>query len=140
MSEYISKTLRDAVWERASGCCEYCRIHNEDSFYSHEVDHIIPKKHGGKSAIDNLALACYFCNRYKGADIGSVDPITRNFARFFNPRTQKWEEHFKIAGGRIIPLTPTGKVTAIILKLNNPKRIVERELLIKLGYYPRSKF
>jgi len=42
---YISELLRRQVIERADERCEYCYIHQQDSLYAHEVDHIIPVKH-----------------------------------------------------------------------------------------------
>ncbi len=33
----------------------------------------------------NLALACPYCNRYKGTDLGSLDPETGQLTPFFNP-------------------------------------------------------
>lgn len=70
---YISQTLRKEVIERAKSCCEYCLVHQEDSLYTHEVDHIIPEKHRGDTVLDNLCLACFECNRFKGSDFGSFD-------------------------------------------------------------------
>ena len=62
-SSLIPAELRRLVIERASGHCEYCRIHQDVSIYSHEVDHIIALKHGGQTRADNLALSCLSCNR-----------------------------------------------------------------------------
>ena len=56
--------------------------------------------------------------------------------RFFNPRQDRWEEHFQIQNGEIIPLTDVGEVTATILGFNAPQRIEERQLLIALGTWP----
>jgi len=136
MSEFISPELRKAVWMRASSCCEYCRIHADDSYYPHEIDHILPKKHGGLNDFDNLALSCFFCNRYKGSDFGSIDPLSKKFTEFFNPRIQKWSEHFRLEDNRIIGTSPTGRVTILILRLNHERRLTEREFLIKIGRYP----
>jgi 5-methylcytosine-specific restriction endonuclease McrA len=44
----IPSSLRQLVIERAQGKCEYCLIHQDDSIYSHEVDHVIARKHGGQ--------------------------------------------------------------------------------------------
>ena len=55
---------------------------------------------------------------------------------FFNPRAQVWSEHFRLEGAVIAPLTPIGRVTALILQFNHPDRILERELLIRAGQYP----
>jgi hypothetical protein len=34
------------------------------------------QKHGGLPTLQNPALACFDCNRFKGSDIGSVDPAS----------------------------------------------------------------
>jgi 5-methylcytosine-specific restriction endonuclease McrA len=68
-STSISAELRRLVIQRASGHCEYCLIHQDVSIYSHEVDHIIALKHGGKTHAENLAFCCLSCNRYKGCEL-----------------------------------------------------------------------
>ena len=76
------------------GKCEYCLIHQDFSIYSHEVDHAVAVKHGGSSTEENLVLACLSCNRYKGSDLTSIDPITKEITSLFNPRSHKWSNHF----------------------------------------------
>lgn len=85
---------------------------------------------------DNLAFACQHCNRHKGTDLGSLDPESRTLTPLFNPRTQVWHEHFALDGARIVARTSTGRVTIAILQLNHPRRVLEREGLIRLGRYP----
>ena len=34
---YIPEALRRLVAERAGGCCEYCRLHEDDTFFTHFV-------------------------------------------------------------------------------------------------------
>jgi len=133
---YISPALRQMVHERADGRCEYCLYPQELSFLAFEVEHIIAEKHGGTTTMDNLALACPYCNRFKGTDLGSLDPETGRLVPFFNPRTQQWADHFRLDGARIVPLTPEGRVTAAILQLNHADRILERQRLIQVGKYP----
>jgi hypothetical protein len=101
------------------------------------MDHIISRKHGGQSESDNLAYACLRCNAWKGSDVGSVDPETGAFASLFNPRRQRWDDHFVLRVAVIEPLTAEGKATARLLKLNLDKRLVERQLLAAVGRYPR---
>ena len=136
MPETIPSTLRRLVFARAEGRCEYCLLPQAAVVYRHEPDHIIPRQHGGKTTADNLALACTRCNRYKGPNVGSFDPETGNLVPFFNPRTQTWTDHFRLDGPVICPLTPEGRVTVKILRLNDPLRIEEREALIEIGLYP----
>jgi hypothetical protein len=98
MTSYISIELRRLVESRANHLCEYCLIHEEDTFLGCQVDHIIAEKHSGPTNADNLSLACTFCNRAKGTDIGSIAPSTGEFTRFFNPRTDHWSDHFQLSG------------------------------------------
>ncbi len=115
-STYVPTALRRMVTEGAAGCCEYCRYPQEVGFLTFEIEHIISEKHGGSTTAENLALACPFCNRAKGTDLGSLDPKTGVLTPFFNPRMERWHEHFAIdATGHILPPTPEGRVTVLIL-------------------------
>jgi len=138
MTRWISAELRQTIIDRAKRMCEYCLITEADTFYGCEVDHIISLKHDGTSDVGNLAYACALCNRAKGTDIGSVS-TSGEFTRFFNPRTDRWSEHFRIEGATILPLTPIGEVTARILGFNESARIHERNELMRLGRYPGSR-
>jgi hypothetical protein len=132
---YVPTVLRQMVRERASERCEYCLYPEETAFLAFEVEHIIAEKHGGATTVDNLALACPYCNRFKGTDLGSLDPETGQLTPFFDPRTQRWADHFRLDGARIVPLTPEGRVTVAILQLNHPDRILERQYLIQIEKY-----
>ena len=127
----IPPALRQLVFERARGRCEYCLIHQDVSIYSHEIDHIIAEKHGGATEADNLALSCMLCNKHKGSDLASIDPETGEIVPLYHPRQDKWHEHFQLNGAEFIPLTPKGRVTIRLLQLNRPDRIEERKLLIE---------
>ena len=136
MSSYVSEELRRFVANRAERLCEYCLIHEDDTFFGCEIDHIISLKHSGPTEVTNLAYACSFCNRNKGSDIASVSAITGELVRLFNPRGDLWTEHFRLEGSRIEPLTSVGEATARILKFNASERVLEREALIAIGQYP----
>lgn len=122
--------------DRASRACEYCLIHEDDSGYVHHIDHIISLKHHGTSVADNLAFACILCNRYKGSDIATMDPVTGEVVRLFNPRKDLWLHHFELNGPVIRPLTNIAEATIRVLKLNTPVSIEERRVLQLLGNYP----
>lgn len=55
--------IRLAVLERDCYTCQYCRAP------ATEVDHIVPRKHGGGEDMDNLVASCVRCNRSKGAGV-----------------------------------------------------------------------
>ncbi|WP_445250916.1 HNH endonuclease [Microcoleus sp. OTE_8_concoct_300] len=135
-SSLIPAELRRLVIERSSGHCEYCLIHQDISIYSHEVDQIIALKHGGQTRADNLALSCLSCNRYKGSDLATIDPINDEIVPLFNPRRQVWDEHFLLNEARIEGITQIGQATSRLLKLNAPNRILERQVLINQRGYP----
>ncbi len=128
MSTFIPASLRQAVTDRARGRCEYC-CKPQVTFYPHEVDHVIAKKHGGNTTLDNLAFSCFECNRHKGSDLASIDPQTDKITPLFNPRSQQWREHFRFDSASIIPLTPEGRTTVFLRRLNEEERLEERTAL-----------
>ena len=125
----VSESLRRFVAARAGFRCEYCHLDEETRIRRIKWIHIISRKHGGLSDSENLAYACLRCNAWKGTDIGSLDPRTREFVSLFNPRHQRWQDHFELRGAVIESLTVAGEVTARLLKLNLDKRVIERKLL-----------
>jgi HNH endonuclease len=126
---YVSASLRRLVTKRSGDKCEYCQFPQALSLFGFEMEHIIAEKHDGITEADNLALSCPCCNRFKGTDLGSIDPETQQLTPFFHPRLQQWLDHFKVDKGIIIPLTPEGRVTAKILQFNLLERILERNQL-----------
>ena len=135
---YVSAELREQVYKRANGCCEYCLIPEMAVLFTHQVDHIIAEKHGGLTEAFNLALACVLCNKYKGSDIASIDVETDEVVRLFHPRRDVWKDHFVLSAGKIKPLSAIGRVTLNLLQCNRAERISERELLIQAGVLQNS--
>ncbi|WP_026072594.1 HNH endonuclease [Nodosilinea nodulosa] len=134
---YVSAALRQLVTQRAGNRCEYCLFPQKATLFTFEMEHIVAEKHGGATLADNLALACPYCNRAKGTDLGSIDPVTNKLTPFFNPRTQRWQEHFQLSDeAEIVPLTPEGRVTTNILQLNDSERRLERQQLFIAKQYP----
>lgn len=138
MKQRVSSALRRLVQTRAHGRCEYCLIHEDDTHFPHQPDHIIAQKHRGPTCDDNLAWACYLCNLLKGSDLASVDIETGHIERLFNPRIDLWIEHFRLEAGRIVPLTPIGRVTEYLLQFNQPQSVQERRWLMEAGRYPNG--
>jgi hypothetical protein len=132
----IGDALRLLVANRAGWRCEYCRLRDLDSYFSHQFDHIISSKHGGQSIFANLAYTCVRCNVFKGTDVGSINPQNGKLVAFFNPRRERWASHFVLRGAVIEPLTAEGAATARVLQFNLDKRVAERRLLIAFGRYP----
>ena len=58
-----------------------------------------------------------------------MDPTTGELTRLFTPRTDTWNQHFRLQAGRIIGLTPVGRTTVSVLNMHRPDRVrVRREL------------
>jgi hypothetical protein len=124
----IGAALRELVRSRAAGLCEYCGIPEQLTLSEHEIDHVIALKHAGQTVVENLALCCAVCNRYKGSDIASIDPDSGEVTPLFHPRRNSWDEHFEMRHGEIRGLTACGRTTARLLRLNSPMRIRERQI------------
>jgi diadenosine tetraphosphate (Ap4A) HIT family hydrolase len=60
----LSGSVRYEVFKRAKFRCELCGTSAEEKAL--EVDHIVPRKHGGKDALENLQALCWQCNANKG--------------------------------------------------------------------------
>lgn len=86
----MSDELWEFVWDRAERRCEYCRLPQSATITPHEVDHIRSKKHNGETTAENLALACFYCNSFKGPNVSGFDPLTDSLSRLYNPRTDDW--------------------------------------------------
>jgi hypothetical protein len=124
------------VWRRAGDCCEYCRLPQEFERPPFQIDHIIARKHQGPSTADNLALSCLHCNSFKGTDIATLAPLTRKLTPLFNPRRQVWSRHFRWEDAYLTGRTPIGAATVVLLKINDPFRVILREALIAEGVFP----
>ena len=93
----ITPAVRLAVTERAGNRCEYCAIHQDDEPWTRfQVEHVIPRQHGGRDDLWNLALACLHCNVHKGPNLSGIDPETNKIEPLFNPRTDTWADHFQL--------------------------------------------
>ena len=72
----ISSKLRFEVFKRDGFTCRYCG--KKTPAVVLEVDHIIPRSKGGEDEIENLATACFACNRGKGAGLLENHPEERD--------------------------------------------------------------
>jgi len=91
------------------------------------VEHIIPSSMGGDSEEANLAWCCPSCNLHKSSNMEAIDPISGNLVTLYNPRRDKWEEHFEWAKYQLGGRTPTGRATVNALHLNHPRRVLIRQ-------------
>lgn len=136
----VSNEQKRLVRQRAGNCCEYCRLSQSGQLVSFQIDHIIAVKHDGTDEDDNLCLACYDCNIYKGSDVAALDPLTRAATRLYDPRQQVWDEHFTLnPDATISGLTPEGRTTVRVLRINDMERVNQRFGEMAVGDYPCKK-
>lgn len=130
----VASELERFVFERAAGCCEYCRVPQFAYGAPFQLDHIVARQHRGRTVQENLAAACYHCNLHKGPNIASLDPPgTGELVRLFNPRIDVWSEHFQWEGANLVGLTPIGRATVMVLAINDPLPLAVRESLLLEG-------
>jgi hypothetical protein len=116
----IPAALTRLVFLRAGNRCEYCGLSQLGQEATFHIDHVVPRAADGPTTEDNLALACVSCSLRKGARQTAPDPETAELAPVYNPRTQRWADHFRWDGERVVPLTPTGRATVAALGMNRP--------------------
>jgi len=126
------------IREQAGIRCGYCLTSAAITGQPLSIEHLIPVARGGTSDEINLWLSCRRCNEYKGTQIEAWDDITKTVVSLFNPRQQKWLDHFKWSdnGTLIIGLTPCGRATVNALKLNNEDIVKARMLWVSVGWHP----
>ncbi len=129
----MNQVLVQQVWRRAGNRCEYCRIPHPHYRLPFQVDHIIARQHGGTTILENLAMACYHCNRFKGPNIAGIDPDSGDLVRLFHPRGDTWADHFRWDGARIVGQTAIGRVTVHVLSMNADDLLRLRVELLEEG-------
>ena len=130
----MDESVRTQVRARAGGGCEYCRLMQDaQPWASFHVEHIRPRQHQGTDALDNLCLACGHCNRFKGPNLASIDPVTEQLTPLFNPRTDAWHDHFSLVEHRILGQSAIGRVTVALLNMNAANRVQLRMELANEG-------
>jgi hypothetical protein len=132
----VDRRIEEQIWLRAHSRCEYCHFPSEFAEYPFHIDHIVAKKHGGETEPKNLALSCFYCNTSKGPNIAGVDPQTKDLTPLFNPREHSWQEHFRWDGPYLNGLTAIGRVTLVVLNINEPAAINVRRFLMSEDLYP----
>ena len=128
--------LRGSLSERAGAKCEYCHMPEGFTTLRFQQDHVIARKHRGAKILDNLAWSCADGNAYKGSDLSGLDPETGKLERLFNPRTDRWQEHFDWNGAVLVAKTATGRVTVSLLQINREERLAVRRELMAAGLFP----
>jgi 5-methylcytosine-specific restriction endonuclease McrA len=120
----MDPATRAAVRARAEDRCEYCeRPQATSPLVPLQIEHIVPRKHHGSDDAENLALACAECNLHKGSDLTGIDPDSGDVTPLFNPRRDRWDEHFGWDGLLIVGRSAVGRTTVRLLQLNAPARL-----------------
>ena len=134
----IHTRIREKVRSRAAKCCEYCKSQDKYSPHTFTIDHIVPACFNGTAEMNNLAYACFLCNRLKSNKFKVYDRSTDNWIPLFNPRKDSWDDHFvwDSKATRMIGITSVGRFTIRELKLNRKKLIEYRNCLIPFGLHP----
>ena len=124
----VPASLAVKVRARAAHRCEYCRLPEMATQSSFEVEHIIPLKHEGPTTFDNLAFACFHCNRHKGVNLCGLHSNTGKLVRLFDPRRDDWNRHFRLLDGRMTGRTDIGRITVHVLQMNKLEQVQLRKL------------
>jgi len=134
----VPRPLRERVAAMAGYRCGYCRTPESIAGFRLSIEHIIPEAKGGQTVEGNLWLACHACNEFKGARLHLQDPVSGKRVRLWNPRRQKWPDHFAWSedGTEILGLTPCGRATIAGLQLNRPELVAARSLWVQVGWWP----
>jgi hypothetical protein len=140
----ISDEIRQIIRERAKYICEYCHSSERLSANRFTIDHVIPKSLGGSDETNDLALACRRCNERRYNFVAGLDPETQAIVPLFNPRQQKWEDHFVWIGQGVVieGITPIYRATCLRLDLNDMRYLendsirATRRFWIKTGLHP----
>jgi 5-methylcytosine-specific restriction endonuclease McrA len=134
----ITPQIKQQVRLRAKNCCEYCFSQEKFATHSFSVEHIKPLSKGGNNNPDNLALSCQGCNNHKYNKTEGKDPVSGAIISLYDPRQQNWQEHFSWNQDYtlIIGLTPRGRATVEVLRLNREGLVNLRRILYAMGEHP----
>jgi hypothetical protein len=128
VSVYISADLRRQIRARFANCCAYCRTDEALSVAIFEFEHIVPRSAGGTTV----------CNRWKADRTTATDPTTQQDIPLFHPQQDNWTDHFAWSEGSttIIGLTPVGRATISLLRMNRPQLTRVRRMWVAMGEHP----
>jgi hypothetical protein len=129
----MATSLRTAVRQRARGLCEYCRLPESCTSLPHGIDHIRARKHRGPTSLRNTCFACAYCNSAKGSNPAGYDPVSDELVLLFNPRMDRWADHFEWRGAALLGKSKRGRATIEVLRINAEERVAHRRLLRSIG-------
>jgi 5-methylcytosine-specific restriction endonuclease McrA len=138
VSVYISVDLRRQIRAQFGNHCAYCRTSEALSVAIFEFEHIVPLSTGGATVLENLCLSCPTCNRWKANRTTAAEPETRQIVPLFHPRQNNWMDHFAWSedSTTILGLTPTGRATISMFRMNRPQLVRLRRMWAVMGEHP----
>ena len=134
----ISELLQLQVRQQSNFLCEYCHASENWQYVKFTVDHIKPRSIGGDDSFENLALACFHCNRRKTNRSLAIDPESNESVSLFNPRQNNWNKEFIWSSSELYLLgqTAIGRATIAALDLNRDRVIAIRQADRDIGRHP----
>lgn len=117
--------------------CAHCHTAEQWQYVAFNIDHVVPLVAGGADTPDNVALACFHCNRRKsGHMVATLEAMPD--VPLFDPRRHVWTQPFAWApdGERIVGRTAIGRVTVDLLAMNRDRVIAIRRADIAVGRHP----
>jgi len=142
MAFKINEETKRFVKERAKYCCEYCGCPYDFANQFFSIEHILPKSKEGTDKRSNLAYACQCCNGHKYNKIVGLDPVNNQIVSLYNPRKDKWKEHFNWSEDylSVEGVSPIGRATVETLHLNRENLVNLRAALFAFGEHPPKHF
>jgi hypothetical protein len=134
----VERRVREAARQRRG----YCLSPQHLVMARLEIEHTIPLAKGGTDDEANLWLACPICNGHKSDKTEAIDPETGAVVPLFNPRTQRWSDHFAWSddGLQIVGQTPVGRATVVALHLSDdPDALTVRSFWVLAGWHPPAE-
>lgn len=134
----IPASIQEKVRLRANYLCEYCHASERWQYVQFTVDHVVPVARDGSDSLDNLALACFQCNRRKSDKLFVMDPESEEEVSLFNPRQDEWQAHFVWSFDWITlwGLTALGRATILALDLNRERILRIRTADAEVNRHP----
>jgi hypothetical protein len=129
----MAKSRRQRVAERAGFRCKYCHIPESQDALPFQLDHVRARKHAGPTLLGNLAYSCLACNSFKGPNIAGFDDESESIHRLFDPRHDRWSDHFEWDGPFLLGNTAIGRMTVDVMRINQLARVEHRRLLMLGG-------
>ena len=123
MNRYYAPVAR-----RAQNRCEYCHAPEIVFNMRFEVDHVLPRSHGGSNQLDNLALSCPVCNLFKSDFYPQLELDFAPEQRILHPLRDDIGRHYLLRenSGWLVPITETGRFHIAVLQLNRPELVAYR--------------